>query len=549
MKRQLSELSNQRYDLAVIGAGIHGAAIAAMAASCGLSVVLLEKGDFCSRTSANSLKILHGGLRYLQHLDVPRILDSIASRRWVMANFPEIVEPLECILLTSGHGFRSKQGMAVGLAVNDLFSLFRNRGVRLDKHLGRGRTLPFEKCQQIIPGLARDHWTGGALWFDALATNTERVVLTLIHNLVDGGGAAANYVEVKRILCPHGKVTGVLCHDHQAHQDIEIQADMVVNATGAGVAQYAEDKIPQESISGWSKAVNLVLNRRFFGKYAVGLEGTSSFVDKDALVQKGKRLFFFVPWREKTMVGTVYTHVENVDKGADLSREEIEAILSEINQIYPAAQLQLRDVINYHAGFVPCIKGRHQGHFDVQLDKRETVLDHGAEGGVEGLYSIKTVKFTTAYTLCRDFLQRLQAKDKISKQIWKDRSRSEFVLSGEGGSLEQIPEWLVLRWGRSATEVARRLPREILEDVNAGHVLTTEEIKYAVEEEMALHLDDLLFRRTGLATIGLPEEDILQKACVEMGALLGWDDATCLAERGRVTHHFHPLENMQEEQA
>ncbi len=541
MKREISELAGQQYDLAVIGAGIHGASIAAMAATCGLSVVLLEKGDFCGAASANSLKILHGGLRYLQHFDVPRIRDSIAGRRWMMANFPEIVEPLECMLLTSGHGFRSRQGMALGLAANDLFSLFRNRGVQADKHLGRGRTVSLGHCRKIIPGLTGEQWTGGALWYDGLAVNTERIVLTLVHCLADNGGTAANYVDVQNIRSSGGRVTGLFCRDIEGQREFEIQVDAVVNATGSGLAQYDADGIPQQSLSGWSKAVNLVLDRRLFGQYAVGLEGTSSFIDKDALVQKGKRLFFFVPWRGKTMVGTVYTHVENVDQKAELSREEIEAILSEINQIYPPARLQIPDVVNYHAGFVPCMRGGNQGPFDVQLDKKEMVIDHQAKGGMEGLFSIKTVKFTTAFTLCRDFLSLLCAKGTIDGQVLKERFRNDLALPGRDNGLEKLPDWLVLRWGKAAASVAHKLPQATLEKNDAGNSLSREEIRFAVEEEMALHFDDLLFRRTGLATVGLPNEQALEKICADMGDLLAWDSATRSAELERVLHHFRPL--------
>ncbi len=541
MKRDLSPLAHRRYDLAVIGAGVHGAAIAAVAATCGLSVVLLEKGDFCGQTSANSLKILHGGLRYLQHFDLQRVRDSIASRRWMMANFPEVVDPLECILLTSGHGLRSKPVMRLGLAVNDLFSWFRNRGLREDKQLGFGRTLPLAVCHQIIAGLENNTCSGGALWFDGFAQNTERIVLDLVHVLTDWGGTALNYVEVQSIRASAGRVEGLQCRDREQQALFYISAATVVNATGARLAQYGVDSVATQAVSGWSKAVNLVLNRPLFERYAVGLEGTGHFVDKDALIQKGKRLFFFVPWRQKTLVGTVYTFVRDVEREAELSRQEIVSILEEINQVYPASKLRFSDVGNYHVGYVPCRESTPQGAFDVRLDKKEMVLDHGERGGCVGLYSIKTVKFTTAFTLCRDFLTRLYRRGLIAERVWKNRCREQFALSHKGGQQPDLPPWLLLRWGKQAAAVASGLSSDWLHNPQAANTIAPEEIRFAVKKEMALHLDDLLFRRTGLAAEGLPDDTTLKASCQSMGKLLHWDDATCSEELARVQKHFAPL--------
>ena len=127
MNRNLQELSNHEFDVVVIGGGIYGAALAREAALCGLTTALIEKGDFCSATSASSLKIIHGGLRYLQSFDIPRLRNSVIERRALLRTAPHLVHPLPCVMPTQGHALKGQEAMFCGLLLNEFLSCDRNR--------------------------------------------------------------------------------------------------------------------------------------------------------------------------------------------------------------------------------------------------------------------------------------------------------------------------------------------------------------------------------------------------------------------------------------
>ncbi|WP_028583088.1 glycerol-3-phosphate dehydrogenase/oxidase [Desulfogranum mediterraneum] len=547
MKRDLEQLQTTTFDLAVAGGGIHGATIAALAAACGLSTLLLERGDFCGATSANSLKILHGGLRYLQHLDLPRIRDSIVSRRWMMANFPDLVEPLPCVMPTSGRGLRSRGVMALGLLLNDLFSCTRNRGLPLGRRLGRGRVISAAACARIIPGFDPSLHTGGAVWHDALALNPERIVLDLVNRLSELGGAAANYVSLRSISDEDGCKL-LECEDEEGNGPFQVRARWLVNATGPGCAQFAELQRELAPIcSGWSRAVNLVVKPRLFSGYGVGLEGQSSFVDQDAVIQKGKRLFFFVPWRGKTMIGTVYSPHPDPSQAPEISREELCAILEEVNQINPQARLRYQDISLIHIGLMPSIPLENGGPFDVQLDKKAALVDHGALGGSPRVLTVKTVKYTTAFSLASQVMAHLAGQGLALEPQWRARIRSLMPEAAGPGAVKELPGYLLRRYGRQAARVYPYLapdrggqvvkpPVEEPEPVDQG------EIRYAVAEEMALHLEDILFRRTDLATAAMVPQPLLEQCAATMAELLGWDEEQQAAELRRVMDRLRPLD-------
>ena len=545
MKRDLTQLGEKQFDLAVVGGGVHGATIAALAAATGLSTVLLEKDDFCGGTSANSLKILHGGLRYLQHMDLPRIRDSIISRRWMLRNFPELVEPLQCIMPTSGRALRSKAAMATGLFINDIFSCTRNSGVLPEKYLGRGRVVSQSSCAKIIKGLNTSDISGGAIWYDALALNTERIVLELVSRLTELGGEAANYITVKRI-AREGSSGVLYCTDTDSGQEVTVRADSIVNTSGPWCGQFSGLRQGTGLVcKGWSRAVNLIVKPELFSGYAVGLEGKSTFVDKDAVVQKGKRLFFFVPWRGKTMVGTVYTTHHDPHVPPTVSRKELEAMLDEINQIYPAGNLQYGDIVNYHMGLMPSVPTEGDGPFDVQLDKKEVVIDHSVEDGLENVFTVKTVKYTTAFSVACRFLESLAGKGIIKNEKWEKVVQSPFGDSSHVPDTHGIPARLRQRYGRQAKGVLPYLSMagNAQSIVGNGDTLDSGEIRYAVEQEMAMHLDDVLLRRTDLATASLPSVKVVEDAADTMMEVCGWSKERRALELERLAKHFQPLGN------
>lgn len=180
MKRELEKLSSQTFDVLVVGGGIHGALAVWDATLRGLSAALIERSDFGSATSQNSLKIIHGGLRYLQDGNPFRIRTMARERTTWMRIAPHLVHPLTCLMPTREKLSRSRLAMGVALAVNDLLSFDRNRSMDVGKHLPAGSVIPRQELSRLLPGYPLNDSTGAAVWHDAQIHNSERLLLEFL---------------------------------------------------------------------------------------------------------------------------------------------------------------------------------------------------------------------------------------------------------------------------------------------------------------------------------------------------------------------------------
>ena len=176
MQRDISLLSGSNFDLVVIGGGIYGACVAWDASQRGLSVALIERGDFGQETSANSLKTVHGGLRYLQDLDLKLVRKMIEERSAYLRIAPHLVQPLPCLTPTYSKLMKSKAAMGFALRLNDLAGYDRNNHLAPDQEIPPSRLVSSEECRRILPGLPQKAETGGALWYDGQVYDTESLV-------------------------------------------------------------------------------------------------------------------------------------------------------------------------------------------------------------------------------------------------------------------------------------------------------------------------------------------------------------------------------------
>ena len=213
MKRALDKLEAQEFDVLVIGGGIYGATITWDAVLRGLSVACIEKNDFASGTSFNSLKIIHGGLRYLQHMDIKRMRESISERRRLCTIAPHQVFPLPCVMPTYGHAVKGPEAMRVALLLNDLVGFDRNRIRNKEKHLPAGRVISRTELLDIVPYADQENLTGGAVWYDAHMMNSERMLLSFLHAAAERGAEVANYVRADKLLLHRDRIAGVSATD------------------------------------------------------------------------------------------------------------------------------------------------------------------------------------------------------------------------------------------------------------------------------------------------------------------------------------------------
>ena len=507
MKRNLVRLASEKFDVLVIGGGIQGATIVRKLARAGLSAALIEKSDFSAATSSNSLKILHGGLRYLQSLDFKRMRESIASRAEIMRIAPDLVRPLGCVMpLYKNDVLKNRYVFKVALYLNDLVGFDRNTGIDDSLQLPSGRVLSREKVAALLPALEQQGLSGGALWHDGIVVNTERLVLHLLLEADLYRACLANYVKANDFIKKGDRVYGVRAKDMLTGQDFEIKSEYVVNATGPWFQEnlrksrlHSDPKNQQ-----WSLGLNIVIKKNLFGKYAVGLEGG---------VAGKNRLFFFVPWRGYTMIGTHYRPFTKHPDRFRVEKEDIEAFIQELNCVYPDAGIRFEDVTFFHGGMLPMSGENASG--DVVLDKEAMVIDHERQDGLKGLLSIRSIKYTTSSSVAGD------VAGIILNKIGNAALDPDLEFYGlEDAMLEDV-----LRKG--------------LEFANPGFAVLG--VKHFVENEMAATLSDIVFRRTELGTAECPSIECLHNIAGTMAEVMGWDMGRKEREIIEVLNRYEPL--------
>ncbi len=542
MQRDLNTLTGKKFDVAIIGGGIYGVCCAWDAALRGLSVALIEKGDFGSATSSNSLKIIHGGLRYLQHGDFKRMRESIAERKTLMHIAPHLVYPLPCIMPTYGHALKGKEAMSLALLINDVVGFDRNGLADPEKYMPRGKVVSVEECEKIIPDVDHEGLTGGAVWYDCQVRNSERLLLSILHSAQRAGAVVANYVSMVDFIKDGNRVVGVRASDNLSGAALEVKADLVINNSGPwlnDVLSHLNGHTPKREYK-MSAAMNLVVKRKLFGTYAVGLASKDEFKDSDALVDKGSRLFFVTPWREGSLIGTTHVHYEGAAEDFRIRESDIQKFIDDVNQAYPAAKLTRDDISFFYGGLLP--DDTPDGHSgDVRLLKSYKIIDHKTEDGLDGLLSVVSVKYTTARDVAAKTvdcaLKKLRRKRVASTTAatpvfgGQISNFQEYVVREKARAYQELDgdavEHLVSNYGSEYPGVANLLAEnpDWRNPVDGQTTVLRAEVVYAVRREMAMKLADVVRRRTELGSTGNPGLKVLRDCAHLVAVELGWDKA------------------------
>ena len=541
MKRNIEKLSTKTYDLLIIGGGIYGAWAAWDAALRGLSVALVEKNDFAGATSANSLKIIHGGLRYLQHADIKRMRESIHERMVLMRVAPHLVHPLPCIMPTYGHGLKGKELMSIALFLNDAVGFDRNGLQDPQKRMPAGRVISRKQTLQILPGIDESGLTGGAIWYDCQIHNSERLLLALLHGASEHGAEIANYAPAIRFLKEGNKIYGVQVQDSLSGKNADIRARMVLNTSGPwvnSVLGQLGDPVASRNFK-FSKAMNLVVNRKLIDKYGVGVPSKYEFKDEDALINKGSRLLFMTPWRKYTLIGTTHVPYDGDPNDFAITEKDVQEFLDEFNQAYPALGVKRDEVIFFYGGLLPMDPTANKnGH--VTLTKQYHLIDHAKEDGISSLVTVLGVKYTTARDVAEKSIDLVVEK---LRQRTKGRTEIEIVPGGNitrfgeflgeeitkrpWGLEAEVVEHMVYNYGTRYPHVLNVIDEEIAlrERLDPAQEVLAAEAVYSVREEMALTLADVVRRRTELGAAGCPPAAALEKTARLLARELGWDEA------------------------
>lgn len=393
MRREVERLSDRPFDVLVIGGGAAGAATAREACLRGYRTALVERDDFGGGTSAHCFKVVHGGIRYVQHADVARTRASCRERAVFLRIAPHLVSPMPFAIPTYGHGIGGKSYLGAGMLLYDTITLGCNRLVRdparriqPTRFLGRDDTL------KLFPAIERERLTGAAVFEDGQMYNPPRLVLAFVAAADELGASVANYVEAEKLLTDGARVTGVSAIDRLDGTRFEIRARLVVNAAGP----WAEGLMPPGSGIGhpstYSRDTCFVVARKTDSPMGLAVLGHTR--DADSFLARSARHLFIVPWRDVALVGVWHRVVDREPDTVDLTRPEMRQYLDEINACYPALQLQETEVQMAGYGLVPFGEAARQQK-GLSFGKQSHVVDH-RERGVRGLITLISVRYTVA---------------------------------------------------------------------------------------------------------------------------------------------------------
>ncbi len=538
MIRDLKALSETTYDLLIVGGGIHGACAAWDAATRGLSVALIEQDDFGGATSANSLKIIHGGLRYLQQADLRRVRRSIAERAALMRIAGHLVRPLPVLVPLTRKLKESRAAMYLAFRISE--AIGRPESAALPKGILLSRRETLEKA----PYLESPELTGGALWHDAQAVSSERLTLSFLISAAQSGVALANYAEAVGLIQEQRRIVGARVRDRLGSGEMEVRARCVLNTAGPWSHRIAD--MARETATApepQALAVNLV-SRKSLGEVAVGIRSRRD-VSRDP-VGGGRRFLFLAPWRGHTLIGTAYRRLNRMPGRAELKEDDLRDLLQDCNEAAPALRLSWSDVSFYHWGFLPVASGgRGPGS---PLADAPRIVDHAGEGR-EGLITAVGVKYTTARSVAQEALDRVFAR--LGKTAPPCRTAHLPLWGGASGTQPALPSEigdaaarrLEAIYGSAAGEVARAYSGEVRwgAPIADGCAVLTCEVLRAMREEMALSLADVVFRRTDLGSAGEPPRAHLLAAAALMAAEMGWSGERVERELDQVRRTYEPL--------
>lgn len=378
IRRDPGAAQDEAFDLVVVGAGVHGVAAALIAARRGHRVLVLERHDFGGATSWNSLRVLHGGLRYLQSLDLSRFRESIEARSWFIGEFPDLVEPLPCLMPLYGRGLRRREVMGPVLALNE--ALRRRWGSAQERAaLPEGGVLSAEQVVERFGGVRREGLRAGALWYDGLLPRPQRVLIEMLRRAVAHGAVALNYLEVGELRLSNGRVAAIRARDTTDWREYEFRTGAVLNCAGPWAPALAATRDPAllEAFHP-SLAFNLLLHHPLESFVSVAVEPSG-----------GGRTYFLHPMGEQTLAGTYHAPLEEGREAP--SEAQIEDFLADLRAAIPSFRVTTEHVRRVMSGVLPASRPG-----SAELAKRPLFHSAGDAGGPEGLHSLVGVKYTTA---------------------------------------------------------------------------------------------------------------------------------------------------------
>jgi glycerol-3-phosphate dehydrogenase len=509
----MRRMGQDRFDVAVIGGGVTGCGIALDAASRGLSVALVEQRDYSSGTSSRSSKLFHGGLRYLEHRNFALVREALAERNLMLNRVcPHLARPVS-FLYPLQHRVWERLYVGAGVLLYDMFASAADSPLPRHAHLSRKSAL------EMAPALAGSGLVGAVTYWDAIVDDA-RHTLMLARTAAAHGAVLASSVRARSLILEAGRVSGIEATDLEDGRELRIDARRVINATGV-----------------WSDDIQAMAGDR--GLDVKASKGIHIVVPRDRIrsetgliLRTERSVLFVIPWNRHWILGTTDTPWDLRRAHPAACSNDIDYLLTRVNSVL-ADPLDPEDIVGVYAGLRPLLTGESD-------DTSRLSREHAVLVSPTGLISIAGGKYTTYRIMARDAIDAAAAD--LGVNVPESRTE-EIALVGARGwaELMEDPSRIglpdpVRLLGRYGSEVGS-LAALVESDPSMGMPLVDDlpylraEIAVAALEEGALHLDDVLTRRT---RISIETSDRGLRAAEEtarvIAPILGWDTAAATRE-------------------
>ena len=503
-------IEGQHFHVVIIGGGINGVAVARECALAGKRTLLVEQNDFASGVTSRSTRIIHGGLRYLEHGEVGLVRESVRERERLLRERSHLVHPVQFLFLLNEQSRRSAMKVRAGLWLYQRLA-------------GRKTGNPSEmELMRVQRSLDAGHQWLLLNYEDAQCEFPERLVAEWMTEAADAGAVVRNHCEVLAINVAQGRAQGVLLRDRITGKDERVNAGWILNCTGPWA-----DRICQRStvrtgkpMLGGIRGSHIILPR-FPGSPTAALYTEAS----------DGRPVFVLPWNEQVMVGTTEVPDSSDPAKTAPSTDEIEYLLRTVSRLFPKAKFSAHDIKYAFAGVRP-LPNAPPGKPSA-ITRRHFLHDHSDDGAAR-LISVIGGKLTTAASLARECARKigLQVPEPTSFTIGPGTSLdpmldNEVLEIARAGSVSEETARGMMEWhGKRAMDIARMalVSAELRAPIcpHTSHIVA--EVVEAYRKEFAVSLGDALLRRVPVALGACWSESCSREAALRIGAVLGWND-------------------------
>ncbi|SDQ83432.1 glycerol-3-phosphate dehydrogenase [Quadrisphaera sp. DSM 44207] len=510
------------FDVVVVGAGINGLGIARDAALRGLRVALLEQDDLCSGVSAWSGRLVHGGLRYLEHYEVGLVRESLRERELLFRVAPHLVEPVRLMMPFYRHNKRPGWMIRLGMVLYDVLSF--------DKKSPSHRILSLRETVERFTGINRDGLSGAALFTDGQVEAAERLCVELAVAAVGDGAVIRTRARVEEVLVEGGRVQGVRFVDTRSGEVGEVRAPVVYNVAGPWIDRVFRRGAPEQPrLNGGTKGSHLVVDP-FPGAPADVVYYES---------RRDGRLVLVIPWMQRYLIGTTDIRFEEDPVQARCDADEMAYMLNEVNSLVPGANLTQDDVLYTYSGVRPLPYA--PGVPESKVTRTHVLHDHGPQ--LQGLVTVVGGKLSTYRQLAEDAVDDVftrlgrKAPPCVTQKIpfpgaVGDRGAVRAALLSRAGLSERTADRLLGLYGARAADVVACAAGdpELLEVFDPESGAIGAELLFAVRRELAVSLADVMARRVLLAFQPGHGLETVDRAAAVLGDRLGWDEERQRAE-------------------